>query len=1057
METIKRLPKRYNPSKVEKEIKEFWNEHKSKEKVVEKTSDKEPYYFLDGPPYASGKIHLGTAWNKILKDVAIRFYTSKGRNIRRQPGWDMHGLPIEVKTEEKLDLNIKQEIQEFGVKKFIDECKELALENKEIMEQQMKNLAVWMDWDDPYLTIKNEWIESEWSVLEEAWEKELLYKDVKVMHWCKRCQTALAEHEVEYEEIRDPSIYVKLPLVKREDEYVLVWTTTPWTLPANMAVMLHPDYTYVKVKVGGMFWWIAKRRLDPVMNAIGINDYTIIEKKKGKKLQGLKYIHPFFAEYEKQKEFDEKEKVHTLVIGEEVTLTEGTGCVHIAPGHGKEDLEMGKEYGLPVYSPVDSEGKFTEGTWENIDIKEADPKIIDYLREKDNLVGSGDITHRYPICWRCKSPLIFRTTEQWFLAVEELREDLIEKNLSRVEWIPEWTRDRFLDGVKKVGDWCISRQRFWNAPIPLWQCEECDHEEMIGRISELRERVTRPIENEIDLHRPFVDEIELECPVCGENMKRIPDVLDVWFDSGVASWASLHYPKRKDLFEKFWPSDLIIEGEDQVLKWFYVQQILGLILFERIPYRRVVMHGFVLDEEGKGMHKSLGNIITPEEIIEEYGVDILRLYLVSATALGSDLKFNYEGVDQIEASLRILWNLFFLVTQYMEIDTFHLSKIEEEKTIDAFTVEDEWILSCTKNLVSEMNQKLEGMKFPAAVRTLLDYCTEDLSRWYGKLVRRRLWIEEEDPSKNAVYLTFYKVFKKFLPLLGFFAPHLAEFLYQNTIRRINDESPESVHLLDFPSSKGRNPELEEHMKIIRTITSAGLAVREQSNIKLRWPLRKAIIETKQEKVKKAVNALESLLTKTLNVKSVEIKEMKRRVKCHPSYASLGPKYKEKADQVAEAIRNANGRKIKHALEDQDSYLLEVNDKEYQITREDVDFESLPPKDYISEEIPGGSIFLLTERGAKLKAEGYVRDLIRRIQEMRKGMGLEMEDQIQVGIQLSSEEEMHKDMIEKQWKNYIKHETRTQMLQFTTLSDPEYSKEWKIAGEDITIDIKTVSK
>lgn len=1056
----RRLPRHYKPHKVEREVRKFWDEKEIKQKVVENISDKKPFYFLDGPPYATGRIHLGTALNKILKDVAIRYYTSKGHNVRRQPGWDMHGLPIEVKTERKLGLDVKKDLKEEDVEKFIEECKKLALSNKEIMEEQMKELGVWMDWGDPYMTIRNEWIEAEWWVLKKAWRQGLLYKDQKVLHWCPRCQTALAEHEVEYTEMRDPSIYVRFPLKKaKENEYVVIWTTTPWTLPANMAVLLHPDRNYVQVKIpSGERWWLAEERMEVVMDEIGIEEYNIIKREKGRELEGLKYIHPFLQEYKRQEEFNGGEHVHTLLTGPEVDLTEGTGCVHIAPGHGKEDLELGKRYGLPVYSPVGEGGEYTEGEWEGINVKEADSLILEKLKEKGFLISSDTIKHRYPICWRCKSALLFLSTTQWFLNLAEIKEELFEKNYEEVQWIPSWTRDRFLDGVKKVGDWCVSRQRYWNAPLPLWQCKKCGHEEMIGSVSELEEKAKTPLGESIDLHRPFVDEILLQCPECGEEMERIRDVLDVWFDSGVASWASLKYPRNKDLFDKFWPSDLVIEGEDQVLKWFYVQQILGIIAFGEVPYQRVVMHGFVQDAEGKAMHKSLGNIIPPEEVIEKYGVDILRLYLLSAASIGSDIKFNYEEIEQVEDALRILWNLCYMVTRYLEVDEFNLDEINREKVEKHFSPEDKWVISHTKRLASKIDQRLKNMEFLKAVRDLLKYFTDDLSRWYGKLVRRRLWIEKEDPRKKAVYLTFYQVFKLSLPLLGIFAPHLAEYLYQRTVRSIDDASAESVHLQTFPSSKGRDPKLEENMEIVRNITSAGLATRQAADIKLRWPLQKAVIETERKNVKEAVRGLEALLKDKLNVKSIEIREMGRRVKCHPSYKSLGPKFKEKADEISKKLRKADGNKVKTELDEKGIYNVKIDGKEYKITQEDVNLEPLPPKNYISEEIPGGHIFLLTERGEMLKAEGYARDIIRRIQEMRKEMALQMEDKITVEVFLSEPEKMKQALLEKEWKDYMKHETRAEELRFSSDSEVTgYTREWTIAGKTVNIGIKRLEE
>ncbi|MDK2984255.1 MAG: isoleucyl-tRNA synthetase [Thermococcaceae archaeon] len=1032
----------YNPQVLEEKIEAFWKENDVYNKVKKARENGPDYYFLDGPPYVSGAIHLGTAWNKIIKDMVIRFRTMQGYNVRRQPGFDMHGLPIEVKVEQALGLKYKKDIEEkVGVENFIKKCKEFALTNLKIMTEQFKMLGVWMDWDNPYMTIKNEYIESAWFTLKRAWEKGLLEKDQRVLHWCPRCETALAEHEVrgEYKIREDPSIYVKFPVEGKENEYLLIWTTTPWTLPANLAVTVHPEYEYAKVRVSfdgkEEYWIVAKALVERVLHEAGVKG-EIVEEFKGEELEGLRYVHPFLEEYPRQKEFREKyEWAHRVILGEHVTLEDGTGLVHTAPGHGEEDFEVGKQYGLPIYSPLDDEGRYVEGKWEGKFVKDADPEIIEYLKEKGLLVKAGTIEHKYPHCWRCKTPLIFRATDQWFLKISKVKDKIIEENDKNVTWYPDWVKIRYDNGVMNSGDWCISRQRYWGIPLPIWVCEECGNIHVVGSFDELKEMSKEPIEkdfHEVDLHKPWVDTVTLKCPKCGGDMKRVKDVLDVWFDSGIASWASLDYPRRKDLFERLWPADFIVEGEDQVTKWFYSQQAASVVAFDTVPYKKVAMHGYVLDEKGDKMSKSLGNIIRPEEVVQKEGRDPFRFYMLWATTPWENLRFSWKGLAQVKRMLNILWNVYILASTYMSLDNFDPTKVNPEEL--PFREEDRWILSRVNTLISAVEDGIETFYLTRATRAIEYFVTEDLSRWYVRLIRKRLWIEKDDPDKLAAYWTLWKVFDVLLRLMAPVTPYITEEIYQNLIRPFSGK--ESVHLEDWPKKDERwvDEELEKEMEIVRKIVEAGSAARQKAKIKLRYPVRQILIETEDETTKKAVERLNYLLKDQLNAKEVKVAKVEREIRVKPNFAKLGPHFKGDAKLIAKWIEEQDDRELYEKLM-QGKLKVEIEGKEFTIEREHIIVEEELPDFLVGEEFDHGKVFVDKTLTRELMMEGLAREFVRRIQEMRKQLDLDVNDRIMVYIETTDE---NKGLLQ-EMLDYIKGETRAVEVRFEEAKG--YVVEW----------------
>jgi len=1011
----------YSPGQLEGKIERFWEENNTYEKVKASRANGPKYYFLDGPPYVSGAIHLGTAWNKIIKDMVIRFRTMQGYNVRRQPGFDMHGLPIEVKVEQALGLRVKKDIEtEIGVDNFIRKCKEFALNNLKVMTEQFKGLGVWMDWDSPYMTIKNEYIESGWFTLRRAWEKGLLEKDKRVLHWCPRCETALAEHEVrgEYKLRKDPSIYVKFPVEGKEKEYLLIWTTTPWTLPANLAVTVHPEYDYVKVKVeteeGEEYWIIAKALVERVLSEVGVKG-EIVEEFKGEELEGIRYVHVLMDEYPTQREFRERyEWAHRVILGEHVTLEDGTGLVHTAPGHGEEDYEVGRGYGLPIYSPVDDEGRYTEGKWKGTYVKDADPQIIEHLTEKGYLVKAGEIEHKYPHCWRCKTPLIFRATDQWFLKVSKVKEGILKENDDKVTWYPDWVKVRYDNGVMNSGDWVISRQRYWGIPLPIWQAEDGEIY-VVGSFRELVEKSVaivldgdrielpesyeeklRVIEEKLgpeDLHRPYVDAFIIR--VNGKEMRRVKDVVDVWFDSGIASWASLDYPRNTELFEKLWPADFIVEGEDQVTKWFYSQQAASVIAFDTVPYRKVAMHGYVLDEKGDKMSKSLGNIIRPEEVVQKEGRDPFRFYMLWATNPWENLRFSWKGLEQVKRMLNILWNVYVLSATYMSLDSFNPTKLKPEEL--PFREEDRWILSRVNSLIGDVTEGVETFRLTRATRTIYNFVVEDLSRWYVRLIRKRMWVEGDDPDKLAAYYTVWKVFDVLLRLMAPFTPYIAEEIYQNLLRPFI--GVESVHMLDWPEPEGKaiDGDLEREMESVRRIVEAGSSARQRTRIKLRYPVRRIIIETEDETVAKAVERLNRLLKDQLNAKEVTVGKVERELIIKPNFAKVGPEFKGDARLVTKWI-GEHGKE----LYEKGEMDVEIEGKTFRLTREHLTIEEKLPDFLVAEEFEGGRVFVDKTLTRELLAEGLAREFVRRIQEMRKRLDLDVNDRIRVTIETTDE-------------------------------------------------------
>ena len=1082
---IKEAEKSYDYEKIETKVQKFWKDKDIFSKVNKLRANGPQYSFLDGPPYCSGKIHLGTAWNKAIKDSYLRFKSMNGFSLRRQAGWDMHGLPIEHKVEQLMNIKSKQEIEEeIGISNFVNKCKEFAIENKDAMTEQFESLGVWMDWKDPYMTLDPKYMESSWWTLKRAHEKDLLVNDKRVISWCPHCETALAAAEIDYEEKEDPSIYVKFPITEKLldndlKEYFLVWTTTPWTLPANLAICLNPDFDYAFVELDGEVLLLAESLLETVLGPATIvhktkipaegedeedkileeieEIYKVIKVVKGEELLGVKYEYPLASEVPKQIEFEsDNDKVHTLLPGDHVELGEGTGFVHTAPGHGPDDFNIGQEYGLPICCPVDESGNFTEeaGKYAGGFTKDLNDTIIADLKEKGLMYRNETIEHRYGICWRCKTPIIYLATKQWFLKVTEIKDQMLAE-LDHVEWVPKWAGEgRFHDWVDNAKDWTISRQRYWGIPIPIWECPDCGEIKVIGSVAELKENALNEITaDDAELvHRPYVDEIDMKCDKCEAVMKRIPDVLDVWIDSGVAGWASLYHPQEDRGFDKWFPYDFICEGHDQTRGWFYSQLGTGVISFDKSPYKKVLMHGFVLDEEGKKMSKSLGNVVSPEEVIEKYGADILRFYLLWASKPWDDLKFVWDELNNVKKMFNILWNVYVFSTTYMVLDEFDPVKCNENSMI--LRDEDKWIISKANSLVKEVGKDLDKLFFHKATRKIYDFILDDLSRWYVRLIRGRTWVESDDPDKLGAYYSLYTAIVKVIHVLAPIAPHITEEIYENLVLGVNSGANESIHLNDWAYDEELiDTELEAKMDSVREVIEAAARARDVARYKLRWPVSDITIVSQDDEVLKAISELESIIKDQSNTKEViaakEFENLSFIAK--PNLKTLGPRLKGDMRFVKSYLESADGNEIKAKLDADGQIVVEVDDKSFELSADDVLFDTELPDDFVSAEFDGGNVFVNTNITPEILQEAMARELIRRVQDMRKDMDLDVEATIDVIVDCSDN---FKDLITPE-SELISNEIRADSLEISqiTESDDYYTKEWKIEDEELVIAIK----
>ncbi len=1041
----------YDAKTMEGNIRKFWDEIDAYSKVRELRKNGKKFFFVDGPPYTTGKIHLGTAWNKVIKDSILRYKSMNGFHVLDRAGWDMHGLPIEVKVEGVLGFKSKKDIEKYGVGEFVAKCKEFAQKHRNEMTLQFRNLGVWLNWKDPYMTLRDEYIEAAWWTLKQAHEKKLLEKGLRVVNWCLRCETAIADSEVEYADVTDPSVYIKFPVVNEENTYIVIWTTTPWTIPANIAVAVHPSFEYAKIRVvkGGKeeILIMASELKEKVLKLGKYKDYEVLETILGEELH-IEYKPPLGDKVPKQNEFK-----HYVYMADFVTA-ENTGCVHIAPGHGIDDFELGIQHNLPIFCPVGPDGRYTEeaGEYKGVHVKDANKIILYDLAEKNLMLASGKISHRYGHCWRCKTPIIYLATEQWFLRITDLKEEMLEE-IRKIKWYPEWAGSaRFADWVTGSRDWCISRQRYWGIPIPVWICDFCGEVEVMGTMDELKSR--SGVKTLADLHRPNVDNIHIKCSKCGNRMSRVPDVFDVWFDSAVASWATLNYPRDEKTFKEWWPADFITEGHDQTRGWFYSQLGASMVSFGNAPYKSVLMHGFTLDLEGKKMSKSLGNVVSPEEIVAKYGAESLRFYVLSQNAPWDDLKFSWDEIGNVHRMLNILWNVYRFPLPYMVLDHFNPVDIEDNLASLPLRPEDRWILSKAQSLIITVDSAMSEYNLHKATRPISEFILEDLSRWYIQLIRPRTWREANDPDKLAAYYTLYEVLVTVTKLTAPFVPHISEEMYQNLVRNVNSDAPASVHMCGWVSPKKKfvDTELEKNMDIIREIVEASSNARQKLKRKLRWPVKRLVVAPKDDEVAGAVESLEAVLKEQTNAKEIVLLKAgevweELGVEILPNHAALGPVFKKDAGKVIAELKKGDAKEIKKAILEKGSFELKAGT----ITKDMVNFKETIPPAIAHAGFSGGDVYVDTELTREIESEGYAREVIRRLQDMRKELDLAVEEEIYVVVEIKDAKVAE---LVSELKDFIAGEVRAKSLVIGSDADVkgDLVKDWDV--EDVRMKMGT---
>ena len=1048
---IKQAEKTYAPREVERQVQEFWKRAKAYQKTVAAREKDEDFYFGDGPPFTSGTIHLGNVLNKTIKDLVVRYQRMRGHHVRDQPGYDMHGLPIEVQVEKTLGITNKKEIEELGIEKFVNTCRTFALDLLNKMTAQFQSLGIWLDWERPYMTIRNDWIEGAWWTLKRAHERGWIYEALRSTQWCTRDETALADAEVEYADETDPSIYVKFPLLKRTDESLLVWTTTPWTLPANLAIAANPEFAYAKVKVSRdgktEYIWLLESAVSTVLPRGGVAEYTIVETKKGSDLVGLEYTHPLGPKLPYQRTVAGP-WVHK-VVPSDIVAAEYTGLVHSAPGHGPEDFELGQRLGLPPFSPVDERGHFTSdaGMYAGKSVREANPLIIQDLRAAHALFAEETLVHSYGHCWRCRTPILFRATVQWFLNVRDIKPKMIEE-VRRVTWFPDWAGSaRQLDWTENLRDWCLSRQRYWGTPLPIWRCAKCRHWTVIGSSAELRNG--RGYKDGMDLHRPGIDRVILPCEKCDGEMHRVPDVVDVWFDSGVSSWASLGYPGRDDEFKRWWPQDWIVEGPDQTRGWFNSQLAAGVVAFDRAPYDRVLLHGWVTAADGRQMHKSLGNFVEPETVVNKFGVDPLRFYLVSVNAPWDDVTFQEDGIRTAQRTLNILWNVLRFATTYMVLDRFDPAAADLASLERHLRPEDRWLLSRLEGLKGTIETEMGTYDLHRAYRAVESFILDDLSRWYVKLVRERTWIEAEDRGKVAAYRVLHEVLETLAILLAPATPHIAEAMYQRL-----DGRRLSVHMLDWPASRSERiqPKLERSMAVVQELVETVSKERQRGGRKLRWPMKQIAIKDATPEAASALAELRDIFLEQANAKELIVLGPRGEfpgvvVRAKPDPAAIGKAYKALQRKIVKALEARPAEEIRKALA-KGHYTVDVDGQVVTIDPSMVRLESTMPADVVRVDTPHGQMFLDLRVTPELQAEAYAREIIRRVQQMRKEVDLEVDDYIVTVVKTKKE---FAAMLERQ-APLIARETHSRTLTFADKPfESEYTKEWQdVDGHAVTI-------
>ena len=1020
----------------EKQTVGFWKEHKIFEKSIEERKGDDTYTFYDGPPTANGKPHVGHVLSRVIKDMIPRYQTMKGHKIIRKAGWDTHGLPVELEVEKKLGLDGKEQIEEYGLAPFIKECKESVWKYKGMWEDFSGVVGFWADMDDPYVTYHNDYIESVWWALKQIWDKGLLYKGYKIVPYCPRCGTPLSSHEVAqgYKDVKEKSAIARFK-VKGEDAYILAWTTTPWTLPSNVALCVNPNETYVKVENDGYTYYLAEALCDSVLEG----EYKVLKTYKGTDLEYKEY-EPLFSFV------TPKEKAYYVTCDTYVTLTDGTGVVHIAPAFGEDDAQVGRKYGLPFVQLVDEKGEMTKETpWAGTFCKEADKLILKELEEKGLLFAALDFEHSYPHCWRCDTPLIYYARESWFIKMTDVKDQLI-KNNNTVNWIPENIgKGRFGDWLENVQDWGISRNRYWGTPLNVWECE-CGHQHAIGSIEELKS-MSDNCPDDIELHRPYIDDVTVKCPECGKEMHRVEEVIDCWFDSGSMPFAQWHYPfENKEIFEENFPADFISEAVDQTRGWFYSLLAISTLLFDKAPYKNVIVLGHVLDENGQKMSKSKGNAVDPMEALAEHGADAIRWYFYTNSAPWLSNRFHGKAVTEGQRKfMGTLWNTYAFYVLYAEIDQFDPTKYSLDH--DKLPVMDRWLLSKLNSLVRTVDENLGAYRIPEAARALQEF-VDEMSNWYVRRCRERFWAKGMEQDKINAYMTLYTALTTVCKAAAPMIPFMTEEIYQNLVKSVAQEAPESIHLCDFPAVDESlcDKELEENMDAVLKIVVLGRACRNSASIKNRQPIGQMYVKAPSE----LPEFYQDIIREELNVKAIEFTDDVSNFTTYnfkPQLKTVGPKYGKLLNGIRKHLTELDGNKAKAELDSKGMLEFTVDGMPVELSEEDLLIEMVKQEGFVTEADSEFTVVLDTNLTEELLEEGFVREIISKVQSMRKEAGFEVMDKITIFYEAN---EKVNELISKNESTVMNDVLATGIVSGEAAG---FTKEWNINGEKVTLGVK----
>ena len=1025
----------------EKQVEKFWEDNQIFEKSMKVREGNPSYVFYDGPPTANGKPHIGHVETRVIKDMIPRYRTMKGYQVPRKAGWDTHGLPVELEVEKKLGLDGKDQIEKYGVEPFIKQCKESVWKYEGMWEDFSHTVGFWADMKNPYVTYHNDYIESEWWALKEIWKKGLLYEGHKIVPYCPRCGTPLSSHEVAqgYKDVKERSAVVRFK-VKGEDAYILAWTTTPWTLPSNVALCVNPDEDYVKVTSKGYTYYMAAALVDTVLG----EGAEILEHYQGKDLEFKEY-EPLFPYAEKR---IGNKKAYYVVCDTYVTLTDGTGVVHIAPAFGEDDSKVGHRYDLPFVQLVNEKGEMTEETpWAGTFCKKADMAVLQALEDKDLLFDAPLFEHSYPHCWRCDTPLIYYARETWFIRMTAVKEDLIRNN-NTINWIPESIgKGRFGDWLENVQDWGLSRNRYWGTPLPVWQCE-CGHQDCIGSIEELKEKADN-CPDDIELHRPYIDAVTIKCPKCGKEMHRVPEVIDCWFDSGSMPFAQHHYPfENKETFEKQFPAQFISEAVDQTRGWFYSLLAISTLLFNKAPYENVIVLGLVQDENGQKMSKSKGNAVDPFDALQTYGADAIRWYFYTSSAPW--LPSRFAGKTVVEGQRKFmgtLWNTYAFFVLYANIDNFDATKYSLE--YDKLAVMDKWLLSRLESTVKAVDDNLANYRIPEAAKALQSF-VDDMSNWYVRRSRERFWAKGMEQDKINAYMTLYTALVTVAKAAAPMIPFMTEDIYQNLVKSIDASAPESIHLCDFPEVHENwiDPKMEEDMADLLEIVVMGRAARNTANIKNRQPIGTMYVKSEFQ----LSEFYKEIIEDELNVKEVVFKDDIADFISYsfkPQMRTVGPKYGKLLNKIKTTLSELDGNKAMAELKSTGELKLDIDGQEIVLLEEDLLIDMAQMEGYVSESDHTITVVLDTNLTPELIEEGFVRELVSKIQTMRKEAGFEVMDKIRVYAK-------DNDKIVSIMKNHgdeIKSEVLAEEI--VTGETKGYEKEWNINSEKVTMAVERI--